>query len=186
MVSLSTGLGGFGSAKATFLTPCLSLAIAFVLLASVAILPSRQARAAGSGKVEALCRADEIVLASCQIAKKMASVCGKGGNSVYRFGRPGRIEVEAGRLQYSMQMFAGGGESQIQFRKGLYRYVLFDRMVSRGIDAEGHSPKRVDSGLLVQKGNRKVFERACVPGDAVMLNSNAAPRFMVTGRYVPH
>jgi hypothetical protein len=61
-----------------------------------------------------LCRAPETVLFTCAVRTKTVSVCGKGqSGAVYRFGRPGHIELEATDLHFAYTGFSGGGEEQI-------------------------------------------------------------------------
>ncbi len=125
----------------------------------------------GSGKLDhaaalpaisaTLCRADEQPLFSCPLATRLVAVCGGADGAVYRFGRPGHVELEATVLGLAETAFSGGGETQISFRHGGYRYIVFDRTVRTGFAADGHNDSQFSAGLVVQRGDTTVSTQLC-------------------------
>lgn len=90
-----------------------ALATACPGTASTQNRPARNSQARPRPAVS-LCRAPETVLFTCAVRTKTVSVCGKGqSGAVYRFGRPGHIELEATDLHFAYTGFSGGGEEQI-------------------------------------------------------------------------
>lgn len=115
-------------------------------------------RDAGANAASAsLCTPDETILFSCPIRDKLVSVCGQAsGRAVYRFGR---VELQSGGLSHSRRGYSGGGESQIRFERGAYRYILFDKTVRTGFD--GRNDPQSSSGLVIQRGDRRVSSTTC-------------------------
>jgi hypothetical protein len=132
-----------------------------------------------------LCRPGEILLADCLIGTKRASICSLNGFAVYRYGKHDKIELESGGLTYANRMYAGGGESQIYFTKGSYRYILYDRMISLGADSEGHSGKRIEAGLAVNLGSRTVSRRSCRTTMEPVIYSDLAQQILPSGFPIP-
>jgi hypothetical protein len=127
-----------------------------IALFTVAFLPTVQA-------AESLCSSTEHTFFSCPIANsvKIVSVCGAHNSSPtdgylqYRFGLPGKIELEYPAEQKgSTEQFGWDGRSHpdvddnwLWFRKGGYIYSVFyieDREKHRGI------PK-VRTGVIIEK-----------------------------------
>lgn len=134
-----------------------------------------------------LCHEQEVTIAACPIGRKLVSVCGWGKRqSVYRFGTPDRIELEARDLNVAKQGFSGGGETQIHFTKGIYRYILYDRTVRSGFGAEGQNDPQFSAGLIVQKNRRRLAERPCTTNTGAFIYSDLAGRYIEAGEYIEH
>lgn len=134
-----------------------------------------------------LCHEQEVTIAACPIGKKLVSVCGWGKRqSVYRFGAPDRIELEARDPHLYEQSFSGGGETQIHFAKGVYRYILYDRTVRSGFGAEGQNDPQFSAGLIVQKNGRRLVERPCSTTTGAFINSDLAAHYLEAGEYIEH
>lgn len=159
------------------------ISAAFVLLA----LEPVAAAPASEDVPASLCRGQEVTIATCPIGKKLVSVCGWGEKqSAYRYGTPEQIELEALDPRRSEQSFSGGGEMQIHFTKGRYRYILYDRIVRSGFGAEGHTDPQFSAGLLVQKNGRRLAERACPTAKVAFIRSDRATRYLEAGAYIEH
>ena len=149
---------------------------------------STQARLAGS-----LCRAPEAVLFTCQLGAKTVSICGQQdrgpAEAVYRYGRPGRVELEATDLHRAFEGWAGGGETQVYAVTPTHRYVVYDRMVRTGFDREGHNLSQMTQGLLVQSGGQTVSSRRCAQPVGVeppAFDQRGIEALLPEGKYVPH
>lgn len=155
------------------------LAPAVVLLAFLAAAHPGDAPAA-----EALCRAPEAVLFTCEVGAKTVSICGQGpGRAVYRFGRPGHIELEATDLHLAERAFAGGGETQVYADTPTHRYIVYDRMVRTTFEDEGRHDPQAEAGLVVQKGGRTISSQRCTPPTTF----DRITRMLVpAGDYAPH
>jgi hypothetical protein len=133
---------------------------------------------------DSLCSVDEEVLFSCVLAGKFASVCGQSpGQAVYRFGRPGRTELQAGGLRRASVMFSGGGESQIHFGRSGYRYVLFDRTMRSDFGRGGRNSPEFSSGLVVLGNGRLLKSMGC---DGTVVTSPNIAAYMREGDYIAH
>lgn len=116
--------------------------------------------------VESLCLADEAVIFSCHIRKKIVSVCASkdlsatAGYMQYRFGPKDAPEIvypqskehprhhtEAGVLT-----FAGGGGAYLRFKKEQYGYVVYTAT------GRGWGKK---AGLVVEKNNKLLSNLRC-------------------------
>jgi hypothetical protein len=122
-----------------------------------------------------LCTKDEVPIASCPIGRRLVSICGRSKRATYRFGRPGKIELEGDNIRYNFTGQWGGGESQIALSRGSWRYVLYDGMVRTGFRG----------GLLVLKNRHIVSDRKCgsVP---LVINSSIADDYMPSGPETDH
>ena len=137
-----------------------------------------------------LCRTPEPILFTCDVGTKVVSVCGQAqGGAVYRYGRPGRLELETADLHRAFEGWPGGGETQVYADTPTHRYVVYDRMVRIGFDNEGHDIPRMTQGLLVQSGGRTLSSQECaqpaglsLPGFDQRLLETLVPE----GAYVPH
>jgi len=106
------------------------VALAAGLIAALAAYPgAAPARPKPDGF---LCRAPEAVLFTCDIGTKTVSICGqeKQSGAVYRFGRPGRVELEATDLHHAHDGWWGGGETQVYADTPTHRYIVHDQMVA--------------------------------------------------------
>ena len=123
---------------------------------------------------------------------RTVSICGRTkeqGGAVYRYGRPGRLEVEATDLHRAFEGWFGGGETQAYVDTPTHRYVVFDRMVRTGFDEEGHNIPRMTQGLLVQSGGRTVVNRECAQPlgrEPPAFDQRLLETLVPEGDYVPH
>lgn len=177
-----------GSLSTRFARTSATTVASLILASAVALtLDTRsEARTAASSLPASLCNADEAVLLSCTIGRRMASVCGQTpGHSVYRFGRPGRIELTAGGLRHASRSYSGGGESQIHFSRNGYSYILYDRTVRTGFGPDGKRDPQFSRGLVVRSEKRKLLDSQCRGNGGAMLSGNL-PRFMPAGKFLDH
>lgn len=95
--------------------------------------------------VESLCDAQEQVIFSCTLGKKMVSVCASNDFSAssgylqYRFGQKGALELTCPDLaevapasqfvQARTLMFAGGGGGYLRFINGQHHYIVYTAIV---------------------------------------------------------
>lgn len=155
-----------------------------------------QTRPAGS-----LCHAPEAILFTCQVEAKTVSICGlqqkqregeagaDQAGAVYRYGRQGRVEMEAIDLHRAFEGWAGGGETQVYADTPTHRYVVYDRMVRTGFDREGHSLLQMTQGLLVRSGKRTVLNRGCeqpVGAEPPAFDQRRIEALLPAGEYVSH
>jgi hypothetical protein len=165
---------------------------AALLGAALAAYPqtaSTQARLGGS-----LCHAPEAVLFTCQLGAKTVSICGQQQDrgptgAVYRYGRPGRVELEATDLHRAFEGWAGGGETQVYADTPTHRYVVYDRMVRTGFDREGHNLSQLTQGLFVRSGGETVSSRRCAQPVGVeppAFDQRRIEALLPEGEYVPH
>lgn len=144
------------------------VAVAAFVATLATLATSSYARPRHNAASHSLCRANEQVVFQCPIGGRMASVCAGRSLDVptvqYRFGRPGKIELEhpkaAGKLSWARTGYSGGGELQINFSNEGYRYVLYSRMVRTGFGAEGNNPKS-ETGVAVIRRNKVISDRRC-------------------------
>lgn len=186
MGSLSTRAGSLESQSSGKVAGGLGLLAAAILLAGGARPLSTGHASADAVEAVSLCQPEETVLAACPVASKLVSVCGRDRAAKYRFGTTGRIELEASHLRLASAMFAGGGETQISVKRGAYRYVLYDRTISKGVDRDGHRPKVQSSGLMVWKKGRMLSDTACGATDRAFIDSFLAPNYLREGEFVRH
>jgi len=159
------------------------LTLATALLSAVAARPG--GAPAQPSPARSLCRAPEAVLSTCDIGTKTVSICGQEqGGAVYRFGRPGRVELEATDLHLAYKSWSGGGETQVYADTSTHRYIVYNQIVRTGFDDEGHHDPKETSGLVVQSGGRTVSSRECaaLPATFERLTETLVP----AGDYVPH
>ncbi|MDE2405519.1 MAG: hypothetical protein KGM17_12705 [Sphingomonadales bacterium] len=118
-----------------------------------------------------LCGAGETVIASCPIGRKvgakLVSVCLAGETARYRFGRPGRVEIDAGGLRYVFRTATAGGEEQISFHVGAYRYMVYDWMYGLGWDKQGHRMHDFRSGVFIERNGRPIADLVCDDADSL-------------------
>lgn len=130
-----------------------------------------------------LCQPGETPLFACAIGPKQVAVCGRNATAVYRFGRPGRVELTSAALTMAMRGFAGGGETQITAVNKDYRYTVFDRTSRTGFGEGGRHDAAMTSGLLIQRAGRTVAAKACGRDATVSAKAQA---IIKPGPYVPH
>ena len=133
-----------------------------------------------------LCATKELMLATCPVGRRIASICEQGqGRSVYRFGRYGHIELQATGLRHSNQGYPGGGETQVYFKRGAYRYIFLDLMVRTGYGPDGlHNPVSVGVLLLQHGGKFRILSRC--PGVDPVILSDKVDQYMPIGPFIEH
>lgn len=134
-----------------------------------------------------LCTKGEAPLFSCPIGVKVVSVCGVSATgATYRYGRPGRIELERrGGLHYANQGFSGGGEDQLWFDNASTRYILYSRTVRTSFSSSGRHDPEFSAGLVALTHGRKLFNHGCGGrGDQGFDAKTAA--HVPTGEFVDH
>lgn len=120
------------------------------------------------GAAETLCKQQEQVIFSCSLGKKTVSVCASNDLSAnsgylqYRFGQPGRIELNLPALPQSVPvnqfvqarslMFSGGGGGYLRFINGSYHYIVYSAI------GKGWGPK---DGVAVEKNGRLIVYHEC-------------------------
>jgi hypothetical protein len=136
-----------------------------------------------------LCRVPERALFTCKISSKVVSICGQPrgehaqGGAVYRFGRPGRIDLEVANLHHAEHGTSGGGDAEVYADTPTHRYVVYDTIVRTGFGPSGHFDPQEVFGLLVQSGGKTVSNRTCTePVDLDPLVGTLMPK----GDYVDH
>lgn len=114
----------------------------------------------------------------------MLALCGSAAGGVsYRFGLPGRVELESKKLSAAYQMYSGGGETQVSFRNKEYSYIVFDRAVRAAVGGE-MAGTTFSSGLLVSRSGRIVSRRLC--RDDATLSPSEMQRLLPSGPFVYH
>jgi hypothetical protein len=162
------------------------LAASTMILTGIMSLPQNVRSEVQTGPAPtSLCAAGEAVLFSCPIRGRLVSVCGQSpGRAIYRFGRPGQVELQSRDLRHASRMFSGGGESQIHFERNGYRYILFDRTVRTGFGVQGRNEPQMSSGLLVEHAGARSSTRCATSGGTIV--SSALADYMPEGDYIPH
>lgn len=118
-----------------------------------------------------LCRPPETVVFACDLGKRRVALCLEPGSEqvlVYRFGRPGRIELQhraaATHFWRSEQLTYGGSEVEVGFSRGGWDYRLYAR-TGRG-EANGSEPRvpEAEDGLRVARRGSLGRASVCVDG----------------------
>jgi hypothetical protein len=143
------------------------------------VLASPLAHAADSDDAT-LCGAHEVVVFSCHVGKKIASLCHPDGAATslsYRFGLPSRTELvypdplrhELARFSSSESVLYGGGAQTVTFRRGEYEYGVYS-LLTREDDGQGNGAGGGDrtpvfeDGLVVSRGGKLVKKMVCDDG----------------------
>ena len=117
---------------------------------------------------ESLCDAQEQVIFSCSLGKKMVSVCASNDFSAskgylqYRFGQKGALEMAFPDLaesalasqfvQARTLMFSGGGGGYLRFINGQHHYIVYTA-IGKGWGAK--------DGVAVEKNNQLIANLEC-------------------------
>lgn len=103
------------------------------------------------------------------------AVCAAHGRAQYRYGgtQP-ELVLDGGEL--GIVPYSGGGEAQIAFSNGAYRYVVFSRMVRTGFGPDGHNDPAISDGVLVLKGGQVADLHLCADADGLPVQYDAAQR----------
>lgn len=121
-------------------------------------------RLRGSGKLLAFCIAKGTQLPSTPMGDRAPRlVVPKARTLVYRFGRPGRIELEypkrragsADKFRYAQAAYSRGGETRFRFHNGGFRYDYVSRLIARG---QGHDNYH---SLSIYRGKKRVALLKC-------------------------
>jgi len=142
--------------------------------------------AAAPAAAASLCARGETPLFFCPIGRKFVSVCGQAaGRATYRYGRPGRTELEVNDgVRRASHGFSGGGEDQLWVDRGGYRYVVYSRTMRTAFGASGRHDPGFSAGLIVLKGEKIVSEHACGAGGGQTIGS--AARALPEGAWTEH
>jgi hypothetical protein len=119
-----------------------------------------------------LCRAAENVVFSCLHNQKIYSVCvskeykDKNAEFQYRVGTGKYTEMKfpansrggAASFRYSNHAYAAGGETHLSFSNSEFRYVMYDRTISK----HPSNGAEFDSGILVIKGEKIISNLRCM------------------------
>ncbi|MEH6791942.1 hypothetical protein [Parasphingorhabdus sp.] len=194
---------GAATAAALLLTGCDSqpapdparsdaeLAPASKQLASVSpAAPGPQKDGAAAPAGTGLCTAQEDVVFSCQLEnRKIASVCGVKnpvGVTVaqYRYGAAGQKPElswpntdSADRLAFASVPYSGGGEAQLQFRRGDNQYVVYSRVIRTNFTAGEPNDPAMEDGVFVRKGEDVVARHRCDDPAVVPISYDKAERY---------
>jgi hypothetical protein len=143
-----------------------------------------------------LCRAGEAMIFSCQAGQKFVSICASGNGkqgAQYRMGTAKRVELvypdkgdPQGGLTQTNVAFSGGGEEQISFSKGGYRYVIFSATIRTSFRPDGRHDPQFTSGVIVKKGARIVSERMCTKPYDAPIDLDAAQAALPQGQFEDH
>ena len=107
-----------------------------------------------------LCRARERVTFTCPVRGRVLSICGRGSQAVYRYGRPGRVEVEAGSPTFVLEGFSGGGETQVTFHRADVGYLVYQSTVRTAFGPGGNAPE-FSEGVVVRRGGKTLADHPC-------------------------
>jgi hypothetical protein len=137
-----------------------------MIASATLILPALAAGQAASAE------APETVFA-CSFGTRRVEVVREGGRLTYRFGRPGRPELElagdaaSGTLFYHRTLYARGEDQTLRFTRGDFSYVIFSGWSAPNRYLEG---ARDDSGLLVLRCGRVIRRMNCRAGGDFLEN----------------
>lgn len=120
---------------------------------------------------------------ACPIGSKLVSICGRAGGAVYRFGRPARVELEAGGLRFAERAFSGGGETQVSFEREGSRYIVYDRLVRTAFGGDGRHDAQASAGVLVRKAGKTILDAQCVGSSGGGMDS-ALAKYIPPGHFI--
>ena len=123
------------------------------------------ARAAPARSMAAsLCKPAEKILYSCPYRARAVSVCLGDGQVRYRFGRPGRTELEIasdgkdGKARFGLLRGQVNGEQvSVRFVNGRHHYVVYSAVLGDATIRPGEQR----SGLVVEKDGATISEQSC-------------------------
>jgi hypothetical protein len=107
-----------------------------------------------------LCTQAERVAFSCSAGVKIVSVCeSAAGAPVYRYGSPGKIEIDypssdawRGVTRSGVWAFSGGGGAWLAFHRAAFRYIVYTA-IGRGWGEK--------SGVAVEENGKLLTNLAC-------------------------
>lgn len=103
----------------------------------------------------------------CSLGTRQVEVVRAGPTLTYRFGRPGRPELEitgtaaGGNVHYHRTLYPHGEDQTLRFTRGAYSYVVFNAFQTPDYRQEG---ARDDSGVLVLRNGRRIRRMNCRSG----------------------
>jgi hypothetical protein len=130
-----------------------------------------------------LCGDGDTVLFTCQVGKKLVSVCDGGGKATYYFGKPGHVEMSSTALTVANRGFSGGGETQISVHNNAYVYIVYDKTARTSFSSDGHNDPDFTSGLVVQKNGKTLSALEC-GADATI--AEKASHVIQAGPFIEH
>lgn len=127
-----------------------------------------------------LCQPDEQVIFGCEIKHKLLSVCTSAdvsktsGYVQYRFGKPGKVELNypaakvapQGKFFLSSAVFNGGGANIIRFNNSGYEYLVFDRMRRTNFTPGEPNDPEFHAGIVTRRHGKITSTRLCDNNDA--------------------
>jgi hypothetical protein len=111
--------------------------------------------------------ADHEQIFQCGFGARQVEVVRDGAALTYRFGRPGRPELEisataaGGNIHYHRTLYPHGEAQSLRFTRGFYAYVVFNVFQTPGY----YQDDAIDqSGLLVLRNRRRIARMNCRSG----------------------
>ena len=68
-----------------------------------------------------------------------------------------------GAIRFASVPYSGGGEAQLSFTRGPYRYVVYSRVVRTNFTAGEPNDPQLDDGVLVLKNGKRIADYGCSP-----------------------
>jgi hypothetical protein len=131
-----------------------------------------------------LCGTLEETLFTCDVGTKVVSICGRADSgSDFRFGRPGRVELQIPRLTLANRAFSGGGEAQVYADTSTHRYIVYERTVRTSFGNDRHHDPQSEAGLVIQSRGQTISNRQCA--SPATFSQSARARIPL-GDYAPH
>ena len=95
----------------------------------------------------------------CGFGTRQVEVVRDGAVLTYRYGRPGRWEMEVrGNVSYHRTLYPRGEDQTLRFANGAYSYVVFNAFQTPDYRQEG---ARDFSGILVLRNSRVIRRLDC-------------------------
>lgn len=112
---------------------------------------------------EDLCETHERVSFACDFNSKSVSVCRNNEETlIYRFGSQQKIELElTSDIHFSRAAYSGGGEGNLTFFNGNYRYVVYSSISNGAWLGDGIREKVERAGIYVVKGDKLLKDIEC-------------------------
>jgi hypothetical protein len=171
----------------------------YILIAISLMGPGRAACAQefmGEHQDGTLCKADEVIIFSCNTKQKKIAVCARHqddalGSFSYRFGTPGSIELDFPRDAKPTSSYVSGNilsasESAylgyLKLKNGNTTYSVFEEALSpeyaspgNGQAAKKFKPGHVDGGVIVEAHGSVVAKIMCNPHDPILFHIMTDP-----------
>ena len=134
-----------------------------------------------AGDARNLCHADEDVLFSCDLEKKVAALCASHGVTAtsgyiqYRFGTlaklefvyPSELKPPKGNFFHSFTLFGGGDGNRIRFENAGHEYFLFSKTVRTNVNPGETNDPQESAGIFTRFQNKFSKIRACLDWDLI-------------------